>query len=254
MGSELALTLKNLFLPVFCKACSVRLLTEENGFFCPTCWEQSPRIERPFCTICGRPHQGAVGFGTRSNFPCAECRAQTGRAYRRIYGAAHYDGAVKEAVKLFKFSERPRLARPLGELMAEFAEEEIDTGAYDCLVPVPLHRVRRRERGYNQSELLVQELAPLFPNARVDTSLSRVRPTRTQSRIKDPKERIDNVVGAFAVHADTHLDGQCVLLIDDVITTGGTASECANALRRAGAAAIDVFATTLALPPGTIPI
>lgn len=240
MLEEWTLAIKNLVFPMFCRACGRRLLTEENGFFCPTCWEMSPRVERPFCTVCGRPHAGVVGFGTVSNFLCADCREQKTRPFRRIYGAALYEGAIEEAIKLLKFKDKQRLARPLAAVMAEFAEREMDCDQYEFVIPVPLHRIRERSRGYNQARLLAQELLFAFPNAKMDESLRRIRPTRVQSLSASPKERRANIVGAFAVAGDT-LKGKTVLLIDDVCTTGETVSECAAALRRAHVAAVDVF-------------
>lgn len=248
--SDLVLTSKNLLFPIFCEVCGVRLLTEENGYFCPTCWELSPRVTRPFCTVCGSPHRGALGFGTRSNFLCQECRTRTAtqrrKSYGRIFGAALYDGAVKEAIHLFKFYDKIRLARPLGKLMAEFAQQEMECGRYDYIVPVPLYRVRKRERGYNQSLLLADEVSHVFPNATVSQPIDRIRPTRTQSSLKSESERRKNVQGAFAVNENAHLKGKVVLLVDDVVTTGGTASECAVRLRRAGAADVDVLCVALA--------
>jgi len=244
MLSSWALAVKNVLLPMFCRQCGERILTEENCFFCPTCWEQSPRVTRPFCTICGRPHTGTTGFGSASNFPCAQCRELKNRPFRRAYGAALYEDAVQEAIKLLKFSDRRNLAKPLGLMMAEFAQNEMPVEEYDAVVPVPLHRVRRRERGFNQSELLANQLLPAFPNARLDRSLYRVRPTRVQSLTTSQAERRANVVGAFAVEGD-ELAGKTVLLIDDVVTTGVTTGECARALARAGAGAVDVFTAAL---------
>lgn len=245
MAEGWILALKNLLLPIFCKTCGRRLMTEENGFFCPVCWELSPRIDPPYCTVCGRPHARMVGLGARTNFACARCREAAPPPFRRIYGAAQYDGAVAEAIKLLKFNDKLRLAGPLGELMAEFAREYIDCEAYDCLTPVPLYKVRERERGFNQSRLLAKAILPEFPNARLDESLRRIRPTKVQSRLTGETERRANVAGAFAVQDDT-LAGKTVLLIDDVVTTGGTVAECAAALKRAGVAVVDVFAAALA--------
>jgi len=245
MYQDWTLTLKNVFLPIFCKQCGQRLLTEENGFFCPTCWEMSPRVQRPFCSICGKPHEGAIGFGTISNFPCADCRARRTPPYDRICGAALYDGAIEEAVKLLKFYDKRRLAGPLGALMADFAARELECDRYDYLIPVPLHRVRERDRGFNQSRLLAIEVLAVFPNARLDESLRRIRPTRVQSRLKSPEERRANIRGAFAVEGD-RLTGKRVLLVDDVVTTGGTIAECARALRRARIERVDVLAAALA--------
>lgn len=245
-----ALPLKNIFLPIHCKQCDRRLLTEDNGFFCPTCWEASPRIERPFCTVCGKPHRGAIGFGTQSNFPCAECRGlgPRQRVIRSTFGAAYYDAAVSEAIKLFKFHDRRKLVEPLAELMHDFAGREMTDCAYDWIAPVPLYWVRERERGFNQSRLLAQAIAPDFPGAALGDILVRVRPTKVQSRIKDEAERKANVRDAFA-HVETFdVSGKCVLLIDDVVTTGGTVGECAKVLRKAGAAHVDVFAAALSVP------
>lgn len=244
--SEWGTTFKNLFLPVFCKQCGVRLLTDENGFFCPTCWEMSPRVVRPYCTVCGRPHPAAIGYETRPNYPCAACRERKTTSFHRIYGAAVYADAVETAIKLLKFEGKRKLVEALGDLMIGFAQEEMNCENYDFLIPVPLHVVRERDRGFNQSRLLAHRIAGAFPNAHVDESLHRIRPTRVQSRLNSPAERRKNVVGAFEVQGNSVLQNATVLLIDDVVTTGGTISECAAALRNAKVRRVDVLATALA--------
>ena len=246
--AESVLALKNVFFPIFCKQCGRRLLTEENGYFCPTCWEGSQRIERPFCPICGKPHRAGVGLGTRSNFRCGPCStAAKSKPYDRVLGAARYDTAVQLAIKLFKFNDKPRLSRPLGELLREQAERELDCETYDRLVPVPLHRVRRRDRGFNQAELLAREILPAFPNATLDCSLARLRPTHVQSRLHSEKERRDSVSGAFGLVDGCDLKKKTVLLIDDVVTTGATIHECATVLKKGGASVVDVLAVALAV-------
>lgn len=243
MSGEWLLTLKNILLPQFCKCCGVRLLTEENGFFCPTCWEMSPRVKRPFCSKCGRPHAALVGFGTLSNFPCAPCRERPNKYVRRIYGAVCYEEAMEVAIKLLKFNDKERLLGPLGDVMIDFAQAELACESYDLIIPVPLHKVRLRSRGFNQSSLLAQHILGAFPNARFDEPLQRIRPTRTQSRLKG-KARISNVRGAFALIGDDLVEKR-VLLIDDVVTSGGTVTECARALHRGKVAYVDVLTTAL---------
>lgn len=243
-----SLTFKNLIFPIFCKECGIRLLTDENGYFCPTCWELPARIQVPFCSQCGRPHPKSAGFGPVANFPCAECNARTAPTpYRRIYGATVYEGAVAEAVKILKFHERRWIADALVDELEVFIEECMDTERYDVITPVPLHPVRLRDRGFNQSLLLTERIAPLFPNAWISQELKRIRPTRVQSRITDRKDREANVRGAFAVDMGTSFDGKRILLIDDVVTTGGTVAECAAALLRAGADEVDVLAFALSM-------
>lgn len=253
MTSGWALTLKNLCLPVFCQECNRRLLTEENGYFCPTCWELSRRIERPFCTVCGKPHQGRAGFGVVQNFPCGACRLSKAQPFGRIYGASYYEGAIAEAIKLLKFSWKHRLAEALAERMREFAEEEIECETYTDLVPVPLHRVRQRARGFNQSTLLATQLLRTFPNAHLNENLMRLRPTLPQSLPKQGITRRTNVIGAFAVDRKHDFRGRNVLLIDDVVTSTQTVVECTNALKRAGAERVDVFAAALAMQEPSLP-
>jgi len=246
---EWVLALKNLLLPTFCKQCGIRLLTEENGSFCPTCWEMSPRIERPYCPVCGRPHAPGVGYGARDNTLCGPCSAEkVERPYRFIFGAAVYDGAVGEAIRLFKFYGKRRLVGPLSELIESAVETELDCEYYNFLIPVPLYKVRLRERGYNQSALLANAVLHAFPNACVDESLKRVRPTKVQSLLTDPSERRENVRGAFSVEEPSRLAGAKVLLVDDVVTTGGTVWECAETLRNAEVMSVDVLAVALTLP------
>jgi len=246
--ADWALTFKNLCFPIFCKQCHVRLLTEDNRFFCPTCWEGSPRIERPFCPSCGRPHPAGIGLGLRSNFFCGPCSTRGKQPIRRVLAPARYDQAIELAIKLLKFYDKPLLAVPLGELMRSCSEQELDCAEYDFVIPVPLHRVRYRARGFNQAELLAKELLPAFPNARLDTSLARIRPTHVQSRLNTDTERRSSVKRAFAIASAPHLAGSRVLLVDDVVTTGATVSECAVALKNTGVATVDVLAAALALP------
>lgn len=240
------LTLKNLVFPLFCKQCGIRLLTEENGFFCPTCWELPTRIEAPFCSHCGRPHPKMAGFGPVTNFPCAACNdLKHETPYDRVYGATVYEGATAEAVKILKFYERRWIVDSMMDELDPFIDLTMDTDAYTLITPVPLHHIRLRDRGFNQALLLTERVAHHFPNAKLFQGLHRIRPTRVQSRLSDPTERQSNVRGAFAVDQAIDLTGHRILLIDDVVTTGGTVAECAQALKRAGATRVDVLAFAL---------
>jgi ComF family protein len=238
-------TFLNLVFPIFCRECGLRLMTQENAFFCPTCWESVPRIEPPVCLQCGRPLPRAVGFGPSEDRQCAPCREAETPPYRRIYAAAVYQGSIATAVKLLKFNDRRLAARPLGELLRTYTAANMIVDPYTDIVPVPLHKVRLRERGFNQAELLAREITDEFPHASLNLNLHRIRPTRIQSRLRNSKERISNVAGAFAVPREVDFQGRTVLLVDDVVTTGGTVAECARALKRAGADAVDVLAAAL---------
>ena len=181
LGPDWGRALRAFFLPVYCHACQCRILAEENGFFCPDCWSRAPWVESPLCVRCGRPHQRMIALGNAPDFPCAVCREKPNPHIGRIYGAGQYHGVLMDAVKLFKFHGKRRLALPLGAAMAEFAAAHVPGDAYDLLIPVPLHRVRLRQRGFNQSLLLAERVLPCFPNARIDQSLTRIRPTRCRA-------------------------------------------------------------------------
>ena len=243
------LTLKNIFFPIFCKECGLRLLTDENGFFCATCWELPQRIERPFCPSCGRPHAKRLGMDEPDHFQCADCTARTeDPPYRHIFGATVYEGTAAEAVKLLKFHERRWIVRVMCEEMERVIKSELIPERYTLIMPVPLHKVRQRHRGFNQATLLAQGIVEQFPKAQVSSDLQRIRPTRTQSKLNDSSDRKHNVRGAFAVDREVDLSGHEILLIDDVVTSGGTVHECALALKRAGANTVDVLSFSLALP------
>lgn len=141
-----------------------------------------------------------------------------------------YEGRAAQAVRRLKYSRCTSLAAFMADEIAEAAERLPD---YDLVVPVPIHWSRRHRRGFNQAELLAERLSPT-PKA-----LIRVRSTRPQAGL--PREqREKNIQGAF--RAATVVSGKRVLLIDDVLTSGHTARECAKALRAAGAAEVGILA------------
>lgn len=145
-----------------------------------------------------------------------------------------FEGRAAQAVKRLKYSRVTSLGRPLSEFM-EAARERVSD--HDAIVPVPIHPSRRRWRGFNQAELLCTAM----PSELVERALMiRVKKTRPQVELK-AKERLANLQGAFV--ASSAVSGKRILVIDDVVTTGGTAMACAEALKASGA--IEVGLLTL---------
>jgi ComF family protein len=145
-----------------------------------------------------------------------------------------YEGVLREAIHGLKYGRRRALAVPLGELLARRLEEEFADWQPEFLTPVPIHWRRRWQRGFNQAELLAEELAQLY-GVGVDTeSLRRVRHTRSQVGLSSELRR-RNLADAFRVCRPESVKGRRVLLVDDVCTTRTTLMECARALRAAGA-------------------
>ena len=155
--------------------------------------------------------------------------------FSRARAAAFYDGKVLEAIHRLKYQRRVIYAKFLGQLVANSSAGAMIAAA-DLLVPVPLHPRRLRWRGFNQALLLAQT----FPQTRIARDiLVRRRPTLPQVKLS-PEERQTNVKGAFAVPDPATVQGKSIILLDDVYTTGATVKECARALRRAGAANVEV--------------
>ena len=157
-----------------------------------------------------------------------------------------YEGVLRLAIHQFKYNDRPQLARPLGLRLAAFARAsapDLNGLRFDALLPVPIHAVRRRQRGYNQSERLARVLAGELGLMLLPDALVRTRATRPQVGLT-AEERRTNLAGAFAVRRPEAVRGKTLLLIDDVVTTGSSLYECTIALKAYGAKA--VYALTLA--------
>jgi ComF family protein len=178
---------------------------------------------------------------------CGECRLSTGY-YTVCRSAGIYEGALKTVIHLLKYERRRELARPLGRFMAGYAGTELPLTQYDCIVPVPLHPARLRERGFNQARALAEECAFGSGVPVLNGALLRRRDGVSQSLLKR-KERTRNVKGSFVVRQPRCIEGRCVLVVDDVYTTGATAEECAKTLLAAGASRVDVLTAARAVYP-----
>jgi len=169
---------------------------------------------------------------------CDDCRLGRSFGKARAYGL--FDGYLRDLLTRFKYSGQQALGAPLGQLLADTAAEHFDVEEYDVIVPVPLHRDRLAERGFNQAYLIAK---PLAASARlpVVAAVERILSSAAQVGLKGA-QRKGNVRDAFGLHPRrrTQVARRRVLLVDDVLTTGATAEECARVLKSAGAAEVDV--------------
>ena len=198
-----------------------------------------PLPEAGLCRVCGLP--GPAGL---SEYRCELCVEHPPHfTIARSFG--EYGGALRELLHLLKYGGMEPLAKPLGKRMAAVARREA-FAACQAVVPVPLDPERKRQRGYNQAELLASAVArELGLPMLAARSLRRVRPTTTQTGLSRTQRR-ENVKDAFV--ADKSLvAGRIILLVDDVMTTGATLDSCARAL--CTAAAREVLALTVARTP-----
>jgi ComF family protein len=225
-----ALAALDLVFPALCPVCGATLAEGRLDPLCGACWSAIPRLGPPCCERCGVPLPGG---GPRA---CGGCVADP-PAWDWARAAAEYAGVVREAIHAFKFEGRRTLARPLATLLLAQWGDRLAAGV-GGLVPVPLTSAREQERGYNQAALLAEEVAARVALRVRPRWLARVRATLPQSDL-GAAERCANVRGAFA--ADPAAAGQHVVVVDDVLTTGATAAECARALREVGAAQVGVL-------------
>jgi competence protein ComFC len=233
---ELFRAISSLFYPPVCTMCWASIGRGE--YLCPECQAKAPRITAPFCERCSEPFSGAI----HSSFECANC------SHRRLYFEAavavyRSRGVVRHVVHQFKYGHQMHLRHPVGQwLCAALDDERLRCRRFDVIVPVPLHPARQRERGFNQAALLAALLGERI-SVLVKPMLQRTRYTTTQT-VFDRSERMENLRGAFRLRRKADVRGWRVLLVDDVLTTGATLSECARVLKKAGAASI--YAATAA--------
>ncbi|MCI0342536.1 MAG: double zinc ribbon domain-containing protein [Planctomycetales bacterium] len=226
--------------PPRCLACGRDLREEEGPHLCDPCAEGVPRIQPPTCAWCGSP----LGAFLPVRAPCDGCPSER-PAYRLARAAARYAGPVRALVLAAKYAREPAACEPLGRLLAE-ALALPPAPALDALVPVPLHRWTRLRRGYDQAERVAEAAGGALGVPVAHGSLVRVRRTAPQAGL-EAGERLRNVAGAFRVRRKSAVAGLRLLLVDDVLTTGATASACAEALLAAGAAWVGVGATARAV-------
>jgi len=208
-----------------CAACAGALDQPTRGPVCDACWLAVSRISVPLCNSCGDPLPASRPLGLEST-RCPRCRVEGGCvSFGRALG--EYEGALRAIVHALKYGGRRSLAPRLAVLLARCAPEVLD-GA-NVVVPVPLHRVKERARGFNQAELVARQL-PL-PMA---LALKRVRRSPSQTGLP-AAERRANVRGAFALTDRRIIENAVVVLVDDVSTTGATLEACARVLLDGGA-------------------
>lgn len=236
------------FLPADCAACGSPLTSDPVPLFCTTCWNTIAPLKLARCSQCDRPLPSPVVLTYSPSHRCHHCSVRP-PAYAKAWTLYPYLPPLQDAICLFKYRGKVSLAKPLGRLMLEALPPSLNT---DLVIPVPLHPSRLREREFNQSLLLADQVATYLHQPLSFTNLVRTVPSEPQSTLSR-KERLKNLRRAFAVRHPEQVAQKRILLIDDVFTTGTTVNECAKVLRKAGAEAVFVLTLARTIESSVVP-
>jgi ComF family protein len=265
-----AASLFTVLFPSDCRICSTPLTNISRLPVCEECLDQVLPLAGDLCSVCGERMPQIYSTGVEADIEndlhCPTCR-RLAPPYTKAVAYGSYDGNLRELVHLLKYGGvRPAaniLGRMVGDAISKIAGE-FDRNTV-LVIPVPLHKSKRRQRGFNQAELIARaavkhQKAPGGLVLAVDL-LRRQRDTKSQIGLTSHQRRA-NMRGAFTVVRPGEVKGREVLLVDDVVTTGTTVSECARVLLRAGAVRVWVATAARTLktasqyserkPPGSI--
>lgn len=224
--------IQNLLYPRRCLLCGGA--GENDIDLCRPCAANLPHNHYP-CAICALP----LPVGAPPGSVCGKCSQQR-PAFDRCYAALEYDHLTGPLISRLKFNRRLNYAGLLSSLLCDYLERH-QAPLPNLILPVPLHKQRLRERGYNQALEIGRHLGRQFGLPVNSTLCSRIKPTSAQTGLKR-KERQKNLRKAFRLNGS--VDGMQIALLDDVVTTGTTASELAKLLKSSGASQVDVWAVT----------
>lgn len=226
--------------PAICLICKVRLGLGNRGPVCAACWEEVSPIRQP-CRRCGHPldyETGTLDDDERDASAYCNLCQKSSPLFAQARSIFYYEGTIRQLIHCFKYQGMLRVGKFLASSVSEYVQTNPLTA--DCVVPVPIGIKKLRHREFNQSLVLAREAGkklkvPVYPFA-----LKREREVAAQMRLSR-QERMRNIRGAFGVREASHIHNKKVLLVDDVLTTGATASECTRILLKHGASQVRVL-------------
>lgn len=215
----------DLIFPPLCAGCK----DKDINFLCEKCKEKINFIKDNFCAKCGGVAEGKIISGAT----CGKCKIEE-KYFTISRSVARYSDVLKDIIHKFKYNKKKYLAKPLSNLMIDYLRNDssIDIKNIDIIIPVPLHKKRLQERGFNQSELLGKCLSEDFKIELASDVLFRTKNTVPQFNLS-PFQRAENIKGAFEVKNQNIIKDKNILLLDDIYTTGSTLQEASKSLKKA---------------------
>jgi competence protein ComFC len=221
--------------PETCQLCGEQPATARDGFVCRRCWTQVRFIRPPFCERCGLLYPGDL----TTPFECENCR-ELELHFSSARSAVVARGIAREIIHRYKYQRALWFEPFLAGLLIREAKPALAGQHWDFIVPVPLYPLKQREREFNQAERLATHLSAATGIPLKTKLLRRVLPTATQTLLTR-EQRAANMRDAFLADRGARLDGERIVLVDDVFTTGATTCACAKALQAAGAGDVCVW-------------
>lgn len=225
----------NLIYPPICQICRVERAGIEEGYVGGECWSQVRFVTAPFCHRCGMPYAGSM----TQPFVCGNCE-NIKFHFRFARSAVVANPLILQVIHRYKYNRALCFEPFLADLLIRQAVPLLKNEKWDLIVPVPLHPAKEREREFNQAGRLARHLSRATQIPVNEELVRRVKPTETQTQL-NRAERAGNVRAAFAPRGPKKLNGEKIILLDDVLTTGATTSACARVLRKAGAGDLCVW-------------
>ena len=222
--------LSRLLFPLKCGFCNIVISGEEKYLLCDKCLNNVKFIGEDCCQKCGK-----VLITGYANL-CSDCR-MIEHHFDRAFSAVEYRDGVKSALIRYKFFGQKK---GFDTLIALILTKVWKIGSVDLILPVPLHKEKMVQRGFNQSEEIARFVAKELGVRLNTSSLLRVKNTKSQSTLLR-QERLNNTKTAFESFCSSQIEGKTLLLVDDIYTTGSTVSECARVLKKAGAEKVYVL-------------
>ncbi|MFH1422040.1 MAG: ComF family protein [Planctomycetota bacterium] len=231
IGQTCLNTALDIIYPRNCVSCRRTMPSEEKGFLCSDCYSRLRLIEN-YCEKCA----AEVNQFANVSKGCQLCRYER-FAFSGAVAAVRYDGIARNILHSFKFGKEKVAGIPLSNLLIDALRGASFISKISLIVSVPLSKKHFHERGFNQAEFLAHRVAKAFELPASYSNLIRIKETPPQAQLQPEKRRV-NVKSAFAVKRPAEFSNKTILIIDDVMTTGSTISECASTLKKAGASRI----------------